>query len=578
MATIKVFVRGQGTVLLSEEQDYVADGGEGRIYAKGDVVYKIYFDQSKMIPEAKIAELSILEHSNILRPKDILLNKNNEPIGFTMDRVNGTELCRLFNTVFLTSNKISPEMLLKLVENIQETTQFIHDKGCLIVDGNEMNYLVDVKDYVLPYFIDVNSYQTPNFPASAINIFFSDPHAKVFSMLSDWFTFGIVACKIFVGIHPYKGNHPDYRKKDILQRMKDNISIFNSETSLPVAARDFSYIPTAYYEWFVKIFEKGKRLPPPYVAGLLKVIPITAELIQSTGNFVIKLLRKYDEDIISHKTVHGTHVVSTRSNTVYIDRTHYKMNLVGGDIVFTPRTLIPLVARIREEDSMLTVCEMDGTLLNLTLKVSRKIFSIDNAIYVFHKGDLTEISVNELNKKPIASVSNVWKIMPKSSRNFDSFIYQTVLGKSYVVIPYHKVGKSYCAIKNIPELDEYKVVDGKHDNHVCMLIGVKEHTYHRIILRFDEHYDTYDTRIMEDIDYPNINFVTLDNGVVVSIDEHAVVEIFSNKPVLSEVEGLGSSKVKRIEDPEIKTEMILSKDGTNVLFYTANKLYSLKMR
>lgn len=569
MATIKVFVRGKGKVLLSEERDYVADGGEGRIYAKGDVVYKIYFDQSRMIPEAKIAELSILEHSNIIRPKDILLNKNNEPIGFTMDRVDGTELCRLFNTVFLTSNNITPEMLLKLVENIQETTQFIHDKGCLIVDGNEMNYLVGVKDYVLPYFIDVNSYQTPSFPASAINIFFSDLHTKVFSTLSDWFTFGIVACKIFLGIHPYKGNHPDYRRKDILKRMKDNVSIFNPETNLPVAARDFSYIPTAYYEWFVKLFEKGERLPPPYAAGLLKVVPVAVKLIQSTGNFVIKLLRKYDEDIIRHKAVHGTHVVSTR-NTVYIDRTRYKMSLAGGDIVFTPRTLIPLVARIREKDGMLTVCKMDGTPLKLTLKVSRKIFSIDNAIYVFHKGDLTEISVNEVNKKPITSVSNVWKIMPKSSRNFDGFIYQTVLGKSYVVIPYHKVGKSYCAIKNIPELDDYKIVDGKHDNHVCMLIGVKEHTYHRIILRFDEHYDTYDTRIVEDIDYPSINFVTLDNGVVVSIDEHAVVEVFSHK--------IGSSKVKRIEDPEIKTEMILSKDGTNVLFYTANTLYSLKMR
>jgi len=568
MATIKVFVRGKGKVLLSEEQDYVSDGGEGRIYAKGDVVYKIYLDQSRMIPEAKIAELSILDRSNIIRPKDVLLNKKNEPIGFTMDRVDGTELCRLFNTIFLTSNNVVPEMLLKLVENMQETTKFIHDKGCLIVDGNELNYLVDVKGYTLPYFIDVNSYQTPSFPASAINIIFSDPHAKAFSTLSDWFTFGIVACKIFVGIHPYKGSHPDYSKRDIIKRMKENVSIFNPETNLPVAARDFSYIPTAYYEWFVKIFEKGERLPPPYVAGLLKVVPVVAELIQSTGNFAIKLLRKYDEYIISHKAVHGTHVVNTKK-ALYIDRIRYDMSLAGGDVVFTPKTPIPLAISIREEDGMLTISEMDGTPLNLTLKVSRKAFVIDNVIYAFHKGDFTEISIHEVNKKPIASVSNVWKIMPKSSVNFDGFAYQTVLGKSYVVIPYHNVGKSYCAIKNIPELDEYKIVDGKHDNHVCMLIGVKEHTYDRIILRFDGNYDKYDMRVVEDIDYPAINFVTLDNGVVVSIDEHAVVEVFSNKP--------GSSKVKRIEDPEIKTEMILSKDGTNVLFYTGNRLYSLKM-
>ena len=118
--------------------------------------------------------------------------------------------------------------------------------------------------------------------------------------------------------------------------------------------------------------------------------------------------------------------------------------------------------------------------------------------------------------------------------------------------------------------DEARSEGDLHSPDTLLLIGVKEHTYFRIILRFDEHYDTYDMRVVEDIDYPSINLVTLDNGVVVSIDEHAVVEIFSNKP--------GSSKVKRIEDPEIKTEMILSKDGANVLFYTANKLYSLKMR
>jgi hypothetical protein len=570
MATIKIFVRGKGKVLLSEEQDYVADGGEGRIYAKEHIVYKIYLERSQMIPEAKIAELAMLDRFNIIRPKDIILNENNDIIGFTMDRVNGLELCRLFNTVFLVSNNISPEMLLKLVEKMQETTQFIHDHGCLIVDGNEMNYLVDVKEFTLPYFIDVNSYQTPSFPATAINVLFKDPHAKVFSTLTDWFTFGIVVCKLFVGIHPYKGNHPNYSKKDLWKRMQENVSIFNPETTLPVAARDFSYIPTAYYEWFVKIFEKGERLPPPYVAGLLKVVQVAPELIQSTGNFTIKLFRKYDDTILKHRAVHGMHVVITR-NSLYIDRTCYAMKLFRGEVAFTPKTLIPLLVSVREHDGMLVVSEMNGNVLNLTLKVNKLPFVLDNSIYAFHHGDLTELSIHEVNNKPLVSVSQVWKIMPQSSSIFDGLIYQTVLGKAYLVIPYHTSGKSYCAVKAIPELDKYKIVDGKHDNHVCVLIGVKAETsYHRIIIRFDEMYAKYDVRVIEDIDYPSINFVTLDNGIVVSLDEHAAVEVFSNK--------VGAAKIKRIEDPEIKTEMILSKDGANVLFYTQDKVYSLKMR
>jgi hypothetical protein len=143
------------------------------------------------------------------------------------------------------------------------------------------------------------------------------------------------------------------------------------------------------------------------------------------------------------------------------------------------------------------------------------------------------------------SVSQVWKIIPQSSAIFDGVIYQTVMGKAYLVIPYHLVGKSYCAVKAIPELDHYKIIDGKHDNHVCVLIGVKSETsYHRIIIRFDELYDQYDVRVVEDLDYPSINFVTLDNGLVVSLDEHAAVEIFANK--------VGSAKIKRIEDRKSK--------------------------
>jgi hypothetical protein len=103
-----------------------------------------------------------------------------------------------------------------------------------------------------------------------------------------------------------------------------------------------------------------------------------------------------------------------------------------------------------------------------------------------------------------------------------------------------------------------------------MFIGVKEHLYHRLILRFDEQYDRYDIRIVEDVDYASLNFVTLDNGVVVSIDEHAAVEVFSN--------AVGSSKIKRIEDPDITGTMMLSKDGTQVFCHTGNTLYTLRMQ
>ncbi len=569
MATIKVFIRGKGAIKLSEEGDYVADGGEGRIYAKGGTIYKIYHDPANMIPEAKIAELAVLDHPNIVRPKELLLDGKKRPIGFTMDRIEATELCRLFNTIFLNSNNIRPEQLLKLVERMQEITQFIHDRKCLIVDGNELNYLVNATDYVWPYFIDVNSYQTPGFPASAINVLFADPHAKTFSTLTDWFTFGIVACKIFVGVHPYKGAHPKYGKKDVLKRMQANVSIFNPDTRIPVAARDFSYIPGAYYEWFVKIFEKGERIPPPHVAGLLKVVAVTTQLIRSTGNFMITQFKTYAEPILDHTAVYGKHIVHTQ-RALYVDLDRYPGDIADADVVFTPKSLTPLSVRVNQADNRLIIADFNGTPLDVDLYVGRKPLILDNTIYAVRGGDMTEIAIHEFGGKAVAAVTNVWKIMPKSSINLDGMIFQTVLGKAYVVIPYHRGGKSYCAITHIAELDEYRIIHGKHDNRVCMFIGVKDHIDHRLILRFDEQYDRYDLRVVEDVDYPSLNFITLDNGVVVSIDEHAAVEVFSNK--------VGSGTIKRIEDPDISGTMMLSKEGTQVFCHTGKILYTLRMQ
>jgi hypothetical protein len=255
---------------------------------------------------------------------------------------------------------------------------------------------------------------------------------------------------------------------------------------------------------------------------------------------------------------------------LYIDRARYTGDLFGGDVVLTPKSLTPLSVRVNQADNRLLISDLSGAPLDLDLHVTRKPLIINNTIYAVHKDDMTEIGIHELGGKPVASVTNVWKIMPKSSQNFDNMIFQTVLGKAYVVIPYHRSGKSYCAVKHIAELDEYRIIQGKHDNRVCMFIGVKDHLYHRLILRFDEHYDRYDLRVVEDIDYPSLNFVTLDNGVVVSIDEHAAVEVFSHK--------VGSSTIKRIENPDITGTMLLSKEGTQVFCHTEKTLYTLKMR
>jgi hypothetical protein len=160
--------------------------------------------------------------------------------------------------------------------------------------------------------------------------------------------------------------------------------------------------------------------------------------------------------------------------------------------------------------------------------------------------------------------------MSKSSQFLNGMIYQNVLGKACLVIPKPKVGKnSSCQIIFMPILDGYRIIDGKYENGICMIIGSKANQYDKMIIRINEN-GTYECRVMNDIDLNSINFVTLDNGVCVSINDDELIEVFTND--------LKSIKINQIKDPDINSLMNLCKNGTKVMFFKNNELYSMSMR
>ncbi len=579
MAVHKVYVNGR-EIQLSDKQHYVAEGGQGWIYAMKNTAFKIYIDQSKVIPKGKIQELSALDHPSIIRPVDLVYNDKQALIGYTMTFCRkAVELLRLFNTVFLNDNAIAPETLQKLVQNMQESMTFIHNHSCLVIDIKENNFMASTNDYSIPYFIDVDAWQTKSFKGDAYTPMFTDPNIKEFDEFSDWFSFGIIACKVFIGIHPFRGGHPDYNKKDVIPRMRDRVSVFNKEARVPISTRNFSFIPAAYKDWMTRMFENGERIPPPTSAGLLKVVQVIGHLIESTGNFKIDLLGEYEGNIIKHRAVFNRAIVQT-DRKLYIDGVGFKVKARGThsakpDVVLSSKSLIPIVVSIDKSKGsvpLLTFSRIKSKSLAEVLSLSLASDSfmvVDNQVYSLSDGNLTEIEISEVNGRPIPSVISPNKFLHRASKMFDGLLYQKVFGKSYLIIPHRRQGKSYCEIKPIPELDDYRVVDGKHDNGVCMLIGERRGNYDRIILRFGEDYQDYDVRIIEDIDQPTLNFVVLDTGIVISIDEHAEMEVFLAKP--------GSVKLKHIRDKEIKTEMFLTKDGGTLMFYQGSYLYRIKM-
>lgn len=558
---MQVYVNGKKVTLT--QNNFVAKGGEGSIFEKSGVAYKIYEDPKKMIPEAKIKELSELDIENIVRPIHLIYNPKQTLIGFTMNWIgSGTHaLCKLFTNRFRDSNGIENDMVIDLVENIKKVIYFIHENKCLIVDGNELNYLVK-DDFITPYLIDINAWQTRSFPATAIMPSVRDWTTDIFSDLSDWFSFAIVSFQLFVGIHPFKGKHEKYKRNDFRSRIVDGISVFNKDVRVPPSTRDFNLIPSAYKDWYYKLFEKNERLLPPSLPGTAEKVPVKVILVQSTDNFEIRVLYEFESDILFHNPAFN---VTKTKDELFISKTGYKVS-TGTEILFTPLDNIPLLVKIEDRRVKFKTLKTGYTIKDIQLECTDMMI-VQNTLFLKNESKLIELDFRTFNSNVIPSIKVQWNIEPKSSAFFSNVVMQSVLGKAYAVIPIPGATSS-CLVKPITELNDYKVIDAKYDNNVLVVIGHKDGKYHRFTFKFGPTGHSYE--VVNDIDYAAINFVTLDNGVCVQITEDDAVEIFMNR-----VDKLDR---KRIEDPEINSTMRLFKDGTRVGFFKGKKLYSMKMK
>jgi hypothetical protein len=568
----KVTIQGKPDIInLDDRKDFKVQGGEARIYEKGGIIYKIYLEASKMIPLSKIQELSVLDKPTIIKPKEIVLDSKSGIIGFTMDSVKGQALAALFTNDFRNDNGITPESTLKLVEAIQESINYIHSKDCLVVDLNEMNILADEKDYQTPYFIDVNSYQTKSFRASAIAPGIRDWKTNTFNKVTDWFSYAILACELFIGIHPFEGKHPKYTSAQFKERVIDCISIFNSDSRVPKATRDFSLIPSEYMNWFIKLFEKGERIPPPAMAGLLNVTQVRIQLVHSTNNFIIQLFKEYITDIFKHFTFGGKSVVILKDKLLF-DKDEFKISSHKIDVIFTPKMLRPVLAKINQ-DGFLDLMDLDSKqIINTGVLCSEK-FVVNNVLFSRFEGQVTEWNINNYGNSVLCVVETIWDIMPKASQILDGVIYQNILGNSYFFIPVPAQGVSTsCYTKSIPELNNHRIINAKCEGRVLIVIADDLINYtqynKKFVIRFDKNYDQYDIRIL-DCKTSQINFTVLDNGVCVNINEDDSLEAFHCN--------IGA-KITRIEDPDISSDMTLTKSGVTVMFHLHEKLYTLKMK
>jgi serine/threonine protein kinase len=556
--TVKILIPHKGEITL-DKRHYVSAGGEGQIYAKGSTAYKIYLTSEKMIPVAKIKELSILQNPNIVSPQDVIMDASGKNIGYTMQYIkNVSALCQVFTKAFKDRNSIKADDVLKLVNQLRDNIEYCHKQGILLVDINEFNFLIDNDTYKMIYFIDVDSYQTPHYPATAIMDSIRDRHNKKFSIETDWFSFGVLSFQMFVGIHPFKGKHPDYKSLD--QRMSQNVSVFNKQVSVPPTTLPFDYIPSVYREWYSTIFNSNTRIAPPFDGIVITVITPKTRIINGTNNFIIDFFREYEGDIIH---IGEQFVLTTKG--LYVDN---KLDFKVAPYAHVFSTLIHkhIITAIVSKNKLCLYDATTGKDIAIDCN-AQQLMVCGNRLYIKNEDDILELVLTEISPASmLCSTIKVGNIIAGATQVFDGVIIQNLLGKYYASI-FPDKGRHFQIALDC--LASFRIVDAKYENRILIVVGESQGKYSQFMFVIDNKFSSIlRTQTCIDISFSTINFTTTDSGICVHETHEGFIELFYNTE---------SEDIKLIKDLTLTGTKLFFIQG-QMFFAKENKLYKVKMK
>ena len=560
---------GNGIVTVTD-RTYIGAGGEAAIYANGNEVIKLYHDPTKMIPVTKIQELAAIKPPNVIKPLQVAYDPSTgQPVGYTMRYLRDTEpLCKFFTRAFKQDHNISPAMVIQLVKTMQLTAAGIHQDKCLIVDFNEMNELV-ADTFVDPLFIDVDSYQTPSHPATAIMLSIRDPkiHGCNWTVYSDWFSFAILAFQLYVNIHPFKGKHPDYDAKDWSKRMQDGVSVFDRKVKLPPVCNPLSVVPKRHLDWFKAVFEKGERSEPPLPDGIAPAaVPVQIVTVQGSSRF----------EITDMWSVTGTiKSVFAHAGVVYMttDKALYFGSILShpSSLSVSPNRPTKILACAASDGSPVLAIQTHADRIMFKAVTGQELdttntsgfFVRNNAVYTCGSGRLSEVTFVKMGDRFIPRSRDVENVSALSAKVYDGVVIQDLLGKKYVTVPY---ATGRCCNLPVPELNGMRVVDARGEKNVVIVACETKGVYHRFIITLNRDFDALKVRQEADIAYDGINFTVLDNGLIVLLSAPDTLEIISG------------STITEFDNPPITTNMRLFNQGGAVYFINDNTVHRLKMR
>lgn len=486
-------------------------GGEGSVYIKNGMAYKIYHDKKKALSKEKYNELKTLDKDNIIKPEELIYNYDGEIIGYSMKYIpNTVSLSRLMTNEYREINNITHDDILNLIQQIKETITFIHSKQCLIIDGNEMNYLVS-ENFKHIYFIDVDSYKTVSFPGNAYSVSTLDPlveNKKDFSQTSDWFAFAIIACNLLIGIHPFKGNYKGFsysiKKGDIKNRMLYKKSVFNDKVFVNSAVRSFDLIPLHYKQWFISLFEKGERSYPPI--DISKDKKLINQAIHTVFNKHIKTIELYAH----HKEIKN--IFFGQSTYIQDDKYYTNINNKNKTAYKHPESSFISIDNkdfLVKANQYISLFDLNENKIIKTDVESEGIFVVNNRLYSIFNNHVYELFF-KYNK---LLINNSWNILSNFVSVYKNVVNQPIHHKNVLYIPFEH---NNCSLLQNQEFDHVKIVNAFYQNKVLEVVYFKEDKYIRAIYKLNDFHTKLYSVYKEETENLSINTVVLNNGIAIS--------------------------------------------------------------
>lgn len=567
----KLELEGVGALTV-RQGDYVTQGGEGAIYRKGDRILKLALDPKKFassgMPEKVKLLRSKLSHPSIIVPSGIIRNGSGEIVGMHLPFVDGEPYPRMFTNEWRGKYRFGDAEVTKIAATMHDVVTHTHQAGALMVDGNELNWLADVKNInqPVPYIIDVDSWQIDRFKASVVMPSIRDWQSPL-SPSSDWFAWGVVTFLLYTGTHPYKGKLDGYKPGEMERRMKENASVFRPNVKLNRNIRDFSVIPGPLLDWYQATFEQGERTTPPSPLQTGKaqtaIGRVMRAVVTTSGGLVYEeLLRLPGEKILS---VWPCSIARTDTGKL-VEVTSKRMitSVSGTRVAVVANNNGYLLAEQQKTDWQFRYVTRAGVEHKLSLGVPvEQIIRNGERMFVVSETELVELSL-QMFSKPVLTTGRRWQILGKSTQWFSGIGVSDVLGAMHLVVPY---GDDGVVMVRASELDGLRIVNAEGYGRIAVVATVDQSGQYRVFeFAGSEAWKTHTIHV-RDVDGPELNLAILPKGVMADIREDGELNV--SVPT--------QSAVKVVQDKDLVTTMRLGNIGDRVVYRKDDALWSLRM-